>query len=93
MMSVDAIVMERYVKKQKEGLEKLNFTKECIVMAAISLDFVCGMIAAAAIKKKKKKKKNTKKKKSKMANGGFPRSEGKQGEFLLIVSNDDCIIK
>ena len=35
MTSVDASVMERYVKKQKD--EKLNFTpKKCIVIAAIS---------------------------------------------------------
>ena len=42
---------------------------------------VCGVIAATAVKI------------NKMADGGFPRYEGKQGEFLLIVSNDHCIIK
>ena len=47
MTSVDAIVMERYVKKQKD-YKRLNFTKECIVIGAISLDFVSGVIAAAA---------------------------------------------
>ena len=62
MMSVDAIVMERYVKKQKEGLEKLNFTKECIVMAAISLDVGFCMRNDCRGCYKKKKKKNTKKK-------------------------------
>ena len=35
MTSVDDIAMECNVKKT-EGLEKLNFTKECIVIAAIS---------------------------------------------------------
>ena len=38
------------------------------------------MIAAAAVKT------------NKMADGEFPRWEGKQGAFLLIFSNDDCII-
>ena len=40
-----------------------------------------GTIAAATVKI------------NKIADGGFPRWEGKQGEFLLIFSNDDCIIK
>ena len=53
MMSVDASVTK--------GLEKLNFTKECIVIAAISLDFVCRVIAAAAVKI------------NKMTDAGFPR--------------------
>ena len=56
MTSVDAIVMERYVK-ETEGLQKLNFTKKkkkkkCVVIAAISKDFVCGVIAGADVKNK-----------------------------------------
>ena len=39
------------------------------------------MIAAATVKI------------NKMADVGFPRSEGKQGEFLLMFSINDCIIK
>ena len=35
MTSVDTIVVERYLK-ETEGLEKLNFTNECIVIVAIS---------------------------------------------------------
>ena len=37
MTSVDAIVMETETEElETEGLEKLNFTKECIVIVAIS---------------------------------------------------------
>ena len=36
MTSVDAIVMEHYVK-ETEGLEKLNFTKECVVIVVIAV--------------------------------------------------------
>ena len=49
------------LRKETEGLEKLNFTKECIVIGAISLDFVCGVFAAATVKI------------NKMADSGFPR--------------------
>ena len=69
------------LRKETEGLEKLNFTKECIAIAVISWDFVCRVIAVAAVKI------------NKMTDSGFPRWERKQGEFLLIFSNDDCIKK
>ena len=48
---------------------------------AISSDFICGMVAAATVKI------------NKMADVGFPRLEGKHGDFLLFFSNNDCIIK
>ena len=49
------------LRKETEGLEKLNFTKKCVVTSAISKDFVYRVIAAAAVKI------------NKMADGGFPR--------------------
>ena len=49
------------LRKETEGLENLNFTKECVVTAAISKDFVHRVIAATAVKI------------NKMADGGFPR--------------------
>ena len=67
------------LRKETEGLEKVNFT-ECIIIAGFRT-ILYAVITAATVKI------------NKMADGGFPRWEGKQCEFLLIVSNDDCIIK
>ena len=59
----------------------MSFRTVYIAITAITLDFVCGISAAAIVKI------------NKMADVGFPRLEGKQGEFLLIFSNNGCIIK
>ena len=59
----------------------MSFRTGNIAIVAISSDFVCGMIAAATVKI------------NKMAEVGFPCLEEKEGEFLLIFSNNDCLIK
>ena len=67
----------RTLHKETEGLEKVEFDKR---MHCQRDDFVCGVIAVAAVKI------------NKMAERQIS-WEGKQGECLLIFSNNDCIIK